>query len=302
MTEQAPASNAEAQTPQPASLPTQEERDRASAEKYRNQLDGQVAPLAEESAEAPAKTARPDNVPEKFWDAEKGEIRVDEVLKAHSELEKKLSQKPVAPKAKEGAGTGTGENAEGEQTDDGETPDPVAEAVKGFAALRERATAKLAAGEELDDEMYQGMEKHGLSREDVDTYIAGQQAIGTLAKMEVHNAVGGEDSYKAMIEWARSNFEEKEIEVYDRDIHSGDPAVRLTAAKGLAARYAQAMGNDGVSVTDGKHGNRGLDGYASGAEMRMEMRDPRYQTDAAFRENVARKAAAARKAGIDLSL
>ena len=35
---------------------------------------------------------RPDNVPEKFWDKEKGETRIDDVFKSLNELEKKLSQ------------------------------------------------------------------------------------------------------------------------------------------------------------------------------------------------------------------
>lgn len=35
---------------------------------------------------------RPDNIPEKFWDKEKGEARIDDAFKSISELEKKLSQ------------------------------------------------------------------------------------------------------------------------------------------------------------------------------------------------------------------
>lgn len=47
---------------------------------------------------------RPDNVPEKFWDKEKGEIRTDDVLKSYGELEKELhkaKEKPKAPEAYE---------------------------------------------------------------------------------------------------------------------------------------------------------------------------------------------------------
>lgn len=35
--------------------------------------------------------ARPENVPEKFWDPEKGAVRTDEVLKSYGDLEKKLT-------------------------------------------------------------------------------------------------------------------------------------------------------------------------------------------------------------------
>lgn len=43
----------------------------------------------EKESEAP--TERPENVPEKFWNAEKGEARFDDILKAHKELETKFS-------------------------------------------------------------------------------------------------------------------------------------------------------------------------------------------------------------------
>jgi len=271
------------------------------ADKYRSQsqLDGDIEPPdGDKKPVADAKPQRPDNVPEKFWDAEKGEIRTDEVLKSHSELEKKLSQKPAAPKPNANGGTENGENAEGEQQN-GEA-DPIKASLESFAALREQATQKLLAGESLPDDIYEAFEtKHGLSRQDIDTFVAGQEAIGQLARMEVFGAVGGEEQYKAMVAWARENYDKKEVEVYDRDVNSMDPAVRLTAAKGLAARYAQANGSAGVSVTEGVV-NRGTTGYASGAEMRSDMKDPRYEKDQAFRDTVARKAAAARAAGIDL--
>jgi hypothetical protein len=35
--------------------------------------------------------ARPDDVPEKFWDSEKGAVRTDLVLKSYGDLEKKLT-------------------------------------------------------------------------------------------------------------------------------------------------------------------------------------------------------------------
>lgn len=53
---------------------------------------------ADEGAKPPA---RPENVPEKFWDAEKGTLNSEGLLKSYSELEKemgKLTAKNVAPK------------------------------------------------------------------------------------------------------------------------------------------------------------------------------------------------------------
>lgn len=276
---------------------TQEQRDAASAEKYRAQLAGQVEPLVEDP-NANAKPERPAHIPEKFWDAEKGEVRLEEMAKSYAELEKKASQPKPAQKPAQGAeGIASGENGEGGN----EQPDPYAEGVKEFVALREQMDAKLLAGEQIPDEMYARAEKHGFARADVDAFIAGQQALGQLARLEVHAEVGGEDSYKAMIEWAKANYTPEEVQVYNRDIHSGDKAVRLNAARGLAARFAQANGTSGRSVTEGAN-SRTTQGYASGAEMRADMRDPRYAKDPAFRAQVARKVAAARAAGVDVML
>jgi hypothetical protein len=42
-------------------------------------------------------TMKPDALPEKFWDAETGEIRLDELIKSYIALEKKLSAAPRVP-------------------------------------------------------------------------------------------------------------------------------------------------------------------------------------------------------------
>lgn len=41
--------------------------------------------------------ARPADVPEKFWDAERGEMRVEALLKSYRELERRMSQRTTRP-------------------------------------------------------------------------------------------------------------------------------------------------------------------------------------------------------------
>lgn len=51
------------------------------------------APVEDEPGEAaPVTGQRPDDVPEKFWDAEQGQLRTDALLKSYVELERKLGQ------------------------------------------------------------------------------------------------------------------------------------------------------------------------------------------------------------------
>ncbi|MDI3306914.1 MAG: hypothetical protein QJR07_07395 [Acetobacteraceae bacterium] len=51
------------------------------------------------SAEPGKATARPADVPKKFWDAETGTLRVDALLKSYRELERRLSQRAAPPAA-----------------------------------------------------------------------------------------------------------------------------------------------------------------------------------------------------------
>jgi hypothetical protein len=48
---------------------------------------------------APQTGARPEDVPEKFWDAETGRIRLDALVKSYRELERRLSQRAGPPAA-----------------------------------------------------------------------------------------------------------------------------------------------------------------------------------------------------------
>lgn len=42
---------------------------------------------------------RPEHIPEKFWDKDKGEVKVDDVLKSYSEIEKELTKAKTPEKA-----------------------------------------------------------------------------------------------------------------------------------------------------------------------------------------------------------
>lgn len=284
---------------------TQEQRDAQNAAKYRAQLD----PKGEATAQVvdgaggeggDSKPQRPEHIPEKFWDAEKGEVNVDAMAKSYAELEKKGAAKaPTAP--------ADGENLTDEQKAAKAEAEKAARETLGLPSteqlteVRQKMTEKLLAGEAFDDADYAPFEKMGLDRDTIDTFAAGLKALGEVHKAAVHKEAGGEDNYKAMLEWAKAEFTDAEVEAYNRDVHSGDQAVSLNAVRGLAARFKLASGHSGKDVTKGG-GARTIEGYRSKAEMTADMRDPKYAKDPAFREEVARKVKAARLAGVDLTV
>jgi hypothetical protein len=271
---------------------TQEQKDAAAAEKYRAQQqvpEDENVPAGDADDDKPQ---RPDNVPEKFWDAEKGELNQEALLQSYLELEK---AKSAAPAKTEGEGDGA--NVEGQGEGQGE------DVAKTISAHREVLTEKILAGENLVEADYAPFEKVGFSKDDVDAFIAGQKALGQLIQMELHNEVGGADSYKAMTDWAKTNLKPEEIEAFNRDVvQSDDRAVNLNAVRGLYARYQLANGRDSKDPTLNAGGRAHGAGYASGAEMRADMASDRYKKDAGFRAEVARKVANSRQAGVDLSL
>ena len=60
-----------------------------------NLLD--VAPAEPEAEAEAARAERPEEVPEKFWDAERGQLRTEALLKSYRELERKLSARFAPP-------------------------------------------------------------------------------------------------------------------------------------------------------------------------------------------------------------
>lgn len=56
-----------------------------------------LGPAATEAPEADPRPERPADVPEKFWDAERGGLRTEALLKSYQELERKLGQMLPAP-------------------------------------------------------------------------------------------------------------------------------------------------------------------------------------------------------------
>lgn len=273
---------------------TQEQLDAQNAEKYQTQLNGDepTAQVVDDANKGGDKPQRPEHIPEKFWDAEKGEVRVDDLAKSYAELEKSKA-KPA-------------EKSEAEMTDEEKAAKADADKLAAATATalaehRQKMTDKMLAGEAFADEDYAPLEKLGLSREDVDTFAAGLQAIGELHKAKVHAEAGGEDAYKDMLAWAKDNYTSEEVAAYNRDVHSADRAVSLNAVRGLAARYKLANGRGGRDVTRNGSG-KATEGYQSKAEMVADMQKPEYRTNPAFREEVSRKVGAARRAGVDLTV
>ena len=103
---------------------------------------------------------------------------------------------------------------------------------------------------------------------------------------QLRGLVGGDEAYTQMTEWAGQNMSEQEIDMYDSIMQRGDKASSYFAMQALKARYTDGVGSDGQLLT-GKPARSQQRGFRSQAELVRAMSDPRYDTDPAYRADVA---------------
>lgn len=101
---------------------------------------------------------------------------------------------------------------------------------------------------------------------------------------QIQNAVGGEAAYQQLVGWASENFSQQEIEAFDSVVESGNMGAIGLALQALYYRYTDANGYEGQMI-QGKAAAP-MDGFRSQAEVVRAMSDPRYETDAAYRQDI----------------
>lgn len=140
----------------------------------------------------------------------------------------------------------------------------------------------------LTEEAYAALEESGLSKSLVETWIQGQDAIADQLTSEIYNLVGGEDDYGNMIRWATENLPESEVEAYNATMDDMNPNQVRLAVQGLNARYRSEAE---PSLLQGQAASTSGGKFNSNAELTEAMRNPRYEKDPAYRQEVASKLA-----------
>jgi len=262
----------------PAPVPGSAEYTAAMAAKGANTVvtnaDGTtIAPAA--PVAAPAKAARPAHVPEKFWNADKGEVNVEALAKSYTELEKAKPAPAADP-------TKPAESKLGIPPADPNAA--VAAAGLDMAALQTEFTAK----GDLTPESYAALDKAGIPKPMVQAYIEGQKALAAQYDAEAFTTAGGEDNYGKLTAWAKTGLTADEQTAFNRAVTSGDRPQMKLAVAGLKSRYEQNFGTT-PNLAQGTAGTASGDVYASAREMTTDMKNPLYKTDAAYRARVEAK-------------
>src|SRR5262245_39274646 len=231
-------------------------------------------PAPAEPTAAPAATqSTAPAVPEKFRTADGG-VNTEALLKSYSEMERMVSQRPIQQPNQQAI----------QQPANPTQPQQPAQGFPMQAVAQEYA----ANGGQLSQQSYQILAQRGYDRATVDSIIAGQKAVAEQRATDVYAKAGGKDAYESMRNWASANFSNEEKMAYTQILNHGNPAQIEMALGALKARYVAANGASG-SPLEGHTGAAGATGFASTAEMRAPMSDPRYRTDAAYRQSVERR-------------
>ena len=149
---------------------------------------------------------------------------------------------------------------------------------------------------EITDDMYSTLEKTGLSRSSIDSYLAGRAAesgynapeqpdLTDAEVTKIHTSVGGEQQYSRLIDWASENLEQKTLDAFNSMINNGNADAVQIAVDGLKAQYENAEGYEGKMLT-GKPAKASSDVFRSQAEVVQAMSDQRYDRDPAYRQDL----------------
>jgi hypothetical protein len=222
LTEAAQATGGEAQEAPAPKLGTPE-YDQAMAEKFRAAKDSNSpfeAPTADLQVAKVDAPARPDNVPEKFWDAERGAVNTEALLKSYGELE--------------------GRQSKAQEVQSQETEAAAQEAVTKAGLNYETLAVKIAQTGKVDDADYAALGAAGITKDVVDSYI---ELVSYKAAAEAEKAiayVGGQEATDKLMKWAAANIPESE----------GVSTQQAPRRSQLARRHRRHQGSTGVRFAD----------------------------------------------------
>ena len=112
--------------------------------------------------------------------------------------------------------------------------------------------------------------------------------ITTSQINQIKNSAGGEKQYANIVNWAKTNLPEDQINAFDEVVNTGSVQAIQLAVSGLKAEYDNANGVEGRMVTGKTAPNNG-DLFRSQAELVRAMSDSRYDSDPAYRQDVIEK-------------
>jgi hypothetical protein len=213
-----------------------------------------------------------------------GYASLAELVAAHDALKNPQSAEQTSEAA---AATDEKPAKEIPEDDQGASDDAAAQEAVSNAGLDWNAlNSEYAQSGKLSDETYAKLDKAGIPKAEVDTYIAGKQAQSDAYDNAVFEAAGGSKEYSSLVEWAKAALSHDEKVAFNKAVTSGHTAEAALAVEALTARRAKTRGTPPSKLLDGRSDAAGVQPFKSQAEVVRAMRDPRYKSDPAYQAEV----------------
>lgn len=205
-------------------------------------------------------------IPDKFMN-EDGSVNIENLAKSYMELEKSTAPEP-AP-----------EHADPKEIQDNPlTDDEWGEIMK-----------EMEEEGKPSEKTYEALQSRGMPRNMAESYIAGQKLLAEQVKSKIMAPVGGPENYNDLMEWASNNLSQDDIDSYDKIMFSGDINQQTLAVEGLAARRNRSDPSSPNLIMGDTGPTEASNAFGSWDQVKRAMRDPRYETDEAYRANVTQR-------------
>lgn len=139
----------------------------------------------------------------------------------------------------------------------------------------------------LSEKSYKELEERGLKPATVNTIIKGLQAAAHEHLRDLAETVGGTDNYNAIMAWGKGALTDDEKFAAVKVLTAGGAEGKVFL-QGLQARFKEANGSPPKKRSGGGGGPQ-ADVFESRGEQAAAMRDPRYKSNAKYRDSVIAK-------------
>jgi len=147
----------------------------------------------------------------------------------------------------------------------------------------------LAIKDEVTDEDLAPFIEKGFTKTELMLIVKGARAELKEAATSLYETVGGEETYKQIVDWGNQNLSLEEKKEFNEVMMSRNPAVMKWAMLGLKAKYEAA--NSGPAYVTGNASTKApIQPFQSREEMAAALTDKKRMRDPAYREYVYQRA------------
>lgn len=144
----------------------------------------------------------------------------------------------------------------------------------------------------LSEESYAELEARGLSKDVVDTFMAGVEALQTARGSNLIEVAGSQEEMDALVAWGTKNLSDAEQAQFnaavDQAILEGDMTAASMLIPGIKARMSA---EPNYVEAESPQSEGGIKPYANKSEMMADMRKPEYRKDGNFVAQVQQRLA-----------